>query len=108
MATDACDYEVTGTERMTRLCESFPVLRDAAGVHPWNPEVFARGTKGRSNAEKQAAAFVLGVWAGTTREPYWLKGPFKVVEFDAVYAFQIWDDQQREAFLSWCRDPFFP
>jgi hypothetical protein len=98
----------SGHANMAALCNSFPVLRGRPGTDPWNAERFALAMKGVSNAEKQAAAFVLGVWAGTCREKYWLKGEFKVAEFDVVYAFQIWDYQQQAAFLTWCQNPFFP
>lgn len=106
------DDFITGRQRMTALCQSFPILRNADGVQPWDQERFARWAGGPgSTATRQAAAFVLSVWNGSC-EPkeggWWNKKPFRVGRFDLVVAWQVWDCHQKDAFLQWCENPFYP
>ena len=98
---------VTSTHpQMENLCASFPCLRGRMGTLPWNQHDFAAGIPGMSSAEKQAATFVLSVWNGGNHHPWW-KRQSKVL-FDAVYAMQLWDEQNQAAFLAWCENPFYP
>jgi hypothetical protein len=100
----------SGRSNMETLCESFPTLRGKPGTKPWDQETFARWASGPapSNAIRQAAAFVLSVWAGRVDEPYWNEGEFRVGTFDVVLAFGLWDYQHNAAFIAWCQDPFWP
>jgi len=103
--------EARGNLRMTQLCDSFPVLRNAPGTRPWDQMKFAKwASKGKTNAERQAAAFVLTVWNGHAPEDlgWWNQGPFNVGVFDVVHAFGCWDSGQKAAFLGWCQNPFWP
>jgi hypothetical protein len=94
---------------MVLLCESFHSLRGAPGTHPWNQHTFATwASGGKTDAERQAAAFVLSVWNGNNLAPWWSKKPFRVSVFDATLACAIWDEQNRAAFIAWCNDPFYP
>jgi hypothetical protein len=107
-----CENQSQERERMSCLAESFPSLRKRDGVEPWDQQIFARAMSGgQSNAEKQAAAFVLSVWNGSS-EPqgggWWNERPFRVGRFDAVHAMAIWDDAHQRAFLAWCENPFWP
>lgn len=109
---------LTGPERMTLLCESFPVLRHADGVRPWDQHKFAAWATGSrasgwspSAATRLAAAFVLGVWNGLANPKegdWWNERPYRVGRFDVVEAFQRWDEDQQAAFIAWCEAPFFP
>ena len=101
--------------RMFNLARSFPSLRrklepsegfDALGL--W------RAAQPWSHGERCAAAFVLSVW-----NP---KGEWTLPEghedretdspaplpFDFHDAYGVWDDEHRQAFLAWARDPWWP
>ena len=115
--TDALERgEARGHFRMTQLCDSFPVLRNAPGTRPWDQLKFARwaSNPGRTRARQHAAAFVLSVWnGGNPDDGGWWNGTlegerFSVGVFDVVDAFSCWDSQQKQAFLAWCIDPFWP
>ena len=103
---------VVGNERMSRLCESFPSLRNKPGTRPWNQHEFARwaGGPARTSGSMHAAAFVLGVWNGQSvgrSEPLWYE-EFGVIGFDAVWAMGVWDGAHQRAFIAWCEHPFWP
>jgi hypothetical protein len=98
--------------QMAEFVATFPSLARAAGVGlTFDPPTFAKwATSGKSNAERQAAAFVLSVWNGGTPADggWWNQRPYRVGRFDAVAAFALWDYQHKAAFLAWCADPFWP
>ena len=76
-------------ERMALLCHSFPSLRDAYGVNPWDQHSFARWASGPAptHGSRQAAAFVLAVWNGGTPDKdggWWNKRPYRAGRFDVV------------------------
>lgn len=105
--------ELTGPERMTLLCESFPTLADVPGACPWDQERFAKWASGPapSTAMRQAAAFVLSVWNGGTpadSSVWFNEAPFHVGVFDPVLAFGLWDQRHADAYIAWCRRPFWP
>lgn len=99
-------------QQMTDLCNSFPCLRGKPGTSPWDQYDFALAMSGGgpTPATRLAAAFVLSVWnGGTPRDRgWWNKRPYRVGVFDPVEAMARWDYQQREAFLAWCENPFYP
>lgn len=107
---------VVGNERMSRLCESFPTLRNKPGARPWNQFEFARAASGpsRTSGSSQAAAFVLSVWNGGTIElgpqprTWFQQRPYRLPVFDAVRAMGVWDDEHQQAFIAWCARPFWP
>jgi len=85
---------------MLALANSFPTLRGV--IDHWDPDMldtWACGTEPGAGA-LNAARFVLSVWNTRTE---WKCGAFNV-----VIAWGIWDDEHREAFLSWTRKPRWP
>lgn len=106
--------EVSGRVLMTALCKTFPTLRGVPGASPWDEHKFARWASGPapSGAMRLAAAFVLSVWNGCCDvedvEPWWNEGEYRVGRFDVVLAMKMWDGPHTEAFLAWCRKPFYP
>jgi hypothetical protein len=89
--------------RMSALALSFPSLRQADGLAPWEPERFAQWMRSGApgHGAKCAGQFVLGVWNPSTR---WKGGG----RFDLHEALTIWDEDHRTAFLAWARAPWWP
>lgn len=91
----------TWPERMTALAHSFPCLRgDVDGLMPWDPvRVKALAKSGKpSHGERLAYAFLYSVWRWDSKE----------TGFDLMEALSVWDPGNREAFLAWAREPFWP
>jgi hypothetical protein len=88
--------------RMSALALSFPSLRQADGLAPWEPEPFARWMRSGApgHGAKCAGQFLLSVWNPSTR---WKGG-----RFDLHEALAIWDEAHRAAFLAWARAPWWP
>ncbi|MDG3008453.1 hypothetical protein [Paludisphaera mucosa] len=88
-------------DRMTELAKSFPCLRDATGVSPWEPTELDRwAVSGVSHGERAAASFVLAVWDSSTE---WGCGRFELME-----ALNVWPESHREPFLAWAKEPWWP
>jgi hypothetical protein len=105
MRTDD-DQADSGPRKMTTLCRLFPSLRGKSGAEPWDAIRFARTfSGGQSEAEKQAAAFVLSVW---NTDADWNKGEYSVGTFRFARAYFLWDGEHRAAFRAWCDAPFWP
>ena len=84
--------------RMRNLALSFPALRNAAGVDPWDGEKFAEWVEGpRSQGERVTGYFLLTVW----NHYEWAE------KFDFVYAMGKWDVPNRKAFLRWAAAPWW-
>lgn len=85
--------------RIMRLAKSFPSLREAPGVQPWQPQVVARWTHGPipSLGGIFAARFLLSWWGYVAIEP-----------FDLHAALSVWDDEHRQAFQNWVMAPWWP
>lgn len=83
-----------------RLAWSFPTLRTARGVAPWDPEVFDAWACGPepSAGGLYAAQLVLAVF-----NMFAERGCGK---FDIIRALNVWDAAHREAFLAWAEDPW--
>ena len=98
--TPAVDWSA----RMSELAERFHVLRGRPGVRPWDTVALIRSLRRDdwTPASADAACFVLAVWNENlaTDKP--------ALRFDAVRAMARWDAGNRDAFLSWVREPFFP
>jgi hypothetical protein len=88
-------------EPIERLALSFPTLRGAGGVSPWNPRELDGWACGPvpGHGAKHAARFVLAVW---NNDAEWQCGKFDVVE-----ALPVWDDSHRAVFLAWCAQPWW-
>jgi hypothetical protein len=112
--TKATKKERPGHPQMEALVCSFPTLRGAAGASPWDQHRFAKwASRGGhlTNANRQAAAFVLAVWNGgepETGEAWYREAPYNVVRFDVVSAMAVWDACHAAAFAAWVNKPFFP
>ena len=88
-------------DQMTEFARRFPCLEDAEGVAPWDPELL--GTWACREDETSAAqlwttGFVLSVWDHNGEEEL----------FDLHAAVKEWDDVHMEAFIDWCRNPWWP
>lgn len=87
--------------RMTELAETFPCLRNAPGVSPWEPGELNRWATGpASHGERVTAQFLLAVWNATVD---WEAG-----RFDLMDALNVWPPSHREPFLEWASDPWWP
>ena len=85
---------------MTALALSFPALREATGIEPFDGGKLDAWAVGYANSGgRHAAQFVLALW-DQSRD--WRAGKFSVIE-----AFQVWDDDHRESFIRWAREPFW-
>jgi hypothetical protein len=86
--------------RHTKFAQTFPCLRNAPGVSPWEPhELNLWATRGVSHGEKVTARFVLAVW---DRHTEWECG-----KPDLMEALGVWDLAHRQAFLAWAADPWW-
>jgi hypothetical protein len=93
------DYELR--EKMTVFAETFPSVRNAFGIHPFDADEFNRWAQGPvSHGERVTARFLLAVWDPVIE---WEAG-----KFDLMEALRIWDPPHREAFLAWASDPWWP
>jgi hypothetical protein len=103
-----------GPAAMTRLARSFPSLRDAFGVEPWDALAFIRWSDGPQLTTGMAHAirFVLQVWNPSTdwRETAAANGidGSHLGPFNVVSALASWDYAHCDAFLAWCEAPFLP
>lgn len=90
-------------EQMAVIAARFPSLRGKPGTKPWDPlalDLWAYQGKAVTGGSLHAARFALSIW---NHDASWKVGPFNLVA-----AFGTWDEAHREAFLAWCREPFFP
>ena len=87
--------------RMTAFAMTFPSMRYAFGVKPWDAvERDAWGNGPRSHGERVTAQFLLDVWDPST--------DWKCGRFDLMEALRIWDPGHHQAFLRWVADPWWP
>ena len=87
--------------RMARFAESFPCLRGAPGVSPWEALELDRWAAGPvSHGEQVTASFVLTVWDSSNA---WQAG-----RFDLMDALRVWDPTHHGAFLQWAAAPWWP
>lgn len=87
--------------QMTKFARTFPCLRKAAGIEPWDSLALDRWACGPiSDGERVTAQFLLAVWdAG---------GQWNSGQVDLMGALRLWDPPHREAFLAWASDPWWP
>jgi hypothetical protein len=113
-----------GDQRIVHLARSFHSLEDAAhttrgGLCPWDPKRFFGWLQGpqQTSAMLQAGLFVLAVWRGNhndwcVRVPADKENPrlfpARTIRFDVVGALGLWDGRNREAFLRWASNPWWP
>lgn len=95
-------HQLSNRERMSAIAASFPALRNAPGVRPFDQHALAAYANGpHSHGEILAARFILGVWSGDGTFP-------DVTPFDLFEAMGVWDSRNRAAFLAWCQSPYWP
>ncbi len=114
-ASSVDDQISQGRSCFFELVQSFPSVRNAPGAMPWNSLKFAAWATSLDlhydDAQQQSAAFLLSVWTGQggAVEPEWFnQGKYRVGNFDPVYALKVWDHLHKQAFQSWCLNPFWP
>lgn len=88
--------------RMTSLARSFPTLRFAAGVEPFDADALDAWVSGPAGTSgiRHAAAFVVNIW---NRHHAW-----KLGWFDLISALGVLDDDHRNAIQAWMDDPWWP
>ncbi len=112
--------------RMSQLALTFPTLRSAAGVDPFDVDELDAWACGPApcHGGLWSARFVLAVWSGQMgrvkpsrkiKNPDWegdrrfpVDTVWKSGLFDVVLALATWDQQHRVAFLAWAREPWWP
>jgi hypothetical protein len=116
--------QLSSSDRMALLCDTFPTLSRAEGVQPFDPEAFDAWACGPvpCHGATYAARFVLAVWSGRTgkvgkprRRESWdgewrfpVDLPWRCGPFDIIDALSTWDGVHRAAFVAWARDPWWP
>lgn len=95
------DSQARAQVGIVRLARSFPSLRHAPGVAPWDASRLddwaARG--GPSHGEKCSARFILAV---LNPDHVWQSG-----RFDLMEAVRIWDIANHQAFLARAAKPWW-
>jgi hypothetical protein len=87
--------------RMTDLAYTFPCLREAPGVDPFDPKELDRWAAGPvSHGERVTASFVLAVWDPSAT---WEAG-----RFDLMEALNLWPPSHRGPFARWVMNPWWP
>ena len=88
--------------KMAAFATTFPSMTKASGVKPWDANVLDRwaAETAISSGELATARFLLAVW-----DPghSWRCG-----RFDLMEALRLWNSPDRNAFLSWALDPWWP
>ncbi|MFO0888251.1 MAG: hypothetical protein U0790_03785 [Isosphaeraceae bacterium] len=87
--------------RMAAFALTFPSMRYASGVKPWDAERLDAWADGsRSHGELVTARFLLTVWDPAT--------DWKCGRFDLMDALRVWDPTHHAVFLRWAREPWWP
>ena len=87
---------------MEKLALTFPGLREASGLDPWDAYKFDLWADGAQvpHSARYAAQFILMIW---NPEREWDTGGFEAIE-----ALRCWDAEHRCAFLQWAAEPWWP
>jgi len=88
----------TTAKRWSRLVASFRLRK--TGAEPWDASTLDESFSGASHGEKCTIRFLLNLW---NADCDWSCGPF-----DFFDAYATWDDESRDAFLAWAKDPWWP
>lgn len=85
---------------LAALVESFPTLRRAPGVRPFDAEALDAWASGPapSSGAFHAARLILAVYNN--------RAPWQCGRFDVVEAMSTWDAAHRRAFLAWAQAPW--
>ena len=84
--------------RFQSLVISF--MLDKPGVMPFNPHRLDESASGASHGERCVIQFLLNLWNSDIE---WACGTF-----DALEALSVWDKGQRQPFLQWASNPWWP
>lgn len=80
-------------ERLADLAETFPTLKNADGLRPFDADRLRRWGATQGSGAGHAVAFVAHV--------YNYANPFELAR-----AMGVWDAEHRAAFAAWAADPF--
>ena len=99
---DTCEVMPTHRLRMALLAWTFPTLREADGIHGWEPQRFDEWLMSRvpGQGAKCAGRFLLYLW---DPDHPWHAGAFNLHE-----ALGCWDREHRDAFMAWIAKPWWP
>ena len=82
---------------VTELAHTFPSLREAPGLEPFDELRFEKWMQEKASLQAQhAARLVLSVWENVPQA------------FNLSDAFRDWDDEHREAYVAWFQRPLMP
>jgi hypothetical protein len=109
------DGQVDTRAAMTTLARSFPSLRGADGVDPWDLERFARWLcAGTGGGAARAGRLVLHVWnAAADHREFGRELGIEFADdclqpFNLSEALGVWDEEHKRAFIAWVEAPFWP
>jgi hypothetical protein len=89
-------------EKIQSLAKTFPCLSDVPYIDPWGPSALDHWAVNHATKEQNhAVRFLLAVFV-PGKPKAWRCGGFDVVD-----AFRVWDDCEKEAFLTWARNPWW-
>ena len=96
--------KATSIKRIQLIAKSFPSLERVAGITPWNPDEIAEVAKemilyANCEAIRASSQFILGVWDCDRKWP--------CGRFDVLWAMRHWNDEDQQAFRSWCAAPWW-
>lgn len=113
--------------RMSDLALSFPTLKDAEGLYPFDATTFDAWACGpRCHGARLAAQFILAIYHGRIgklsdkprktpdKHTWWgvhrwnIDSHWRVGPFDVVGALSTWDAEHRAAFIAWASAPWWP
>lgn len=95
--------------RIQALAESFPSLRKATGIRPWNPEQLEAWACDRAANDESAflaVQFILSLFEEDVGIPPGARNECGPFDFRA--AMMAWDDEHRNAFIDWVKAPWWP
>ena len=84
--------------RWQELVDRFELAK--TGANPWDAKKLEASVHGASHGEKCSIQFLLNVWSP--------RDEWECGEFDFIDAIGTWDQNRREAFLTWAREPWWP
>ena len=89
-------------QKIQQLAGTFHSLWGIEGIWPWDVRLIATDSIHQtSSAARQALLFVLSVWNPETPVHYDLE------PFDIHHALKVWDERNRQAFLTWAQSPWW-
>jgi len=84
--------------RWQALVDSFQLRKP--GTDPWDALTLAANFNGASHGERCVIQFLLNLWDAS--------GNWDCGKFDVIEAYSVWDEKNRNAFLKWATEPWWP